>query len=115
MNVLFGIKNCDTVRKARAWLDAHGVSYRFHDLRADGLDAATLNGWLQHVDTATLINTRGTTWRQLPENARQIADTAAAVRLMLAHPTLIKRPVLLHEGKITIGFTAAGYENLFSL
>jgi Spx/MgsR family transcriptional regulator len=113
--ILYGIKNCDTVRKARAWLDAHGISYRFHDLRSDGIDAATLNTWLQQVDTATLINTRGTTWRQLPENARQIGDNGTAVRLMLEHPTLIKRPVLLHDGKITVGFTTAHYANLFGL
>jgi transcriptional regulator, Spx/MgsR family len=115
MTILYGIKNCDTVRKARAWLDAHGVSYRFHDLRTDGLDAATLNGWLQHVDTATLINTRGTTWRQLPENARQIGDNDTAVRLMLEHPTIIKRPVLVHDGKVTVGFVATNYTNLFRL
>jgi arsenate reductase len=114
MTTLYGIKNCDTVRKARAWLDAHGIAYRFHDLRADGLDAATLNGWLQQVDTATLINTRGTTWRQLSENARQIGDNDDAVRLMLEHPPLIKRPVLLQDGRITVGFAAATYENLFS-
>jgi Spx/MgsR family transcriptional regulator len=114
MTTLYGIKNCDTVRKARAWLDAHGIAYRFHDLRADGIDAATLSGWLQQVDTATLINTRGTTWRQLPESARQIADNDGAVRLMLEHPTLIKRPVLLQDGRITVGFAAAIYENLFS-
>jgi arsenate reductase len=114
MTILYGIKNCDTVRKARAWLDAHGVSYRFQDLRGDGLDAATLNGWLQQVDTATLINTRGTTWRQLPENTRQIGDNDAAVRLMLEHPTLIKRPVLLHDGKISVGFTAVSYEKTFT-
>jgi len=115
MTILYGIKNCDSVRKARAWLDAHGVNFRFHDLRADGLDAATLNGWLQQVDSATLINTRGTTWRQLPESARQIADNAAAVRLMLEHPTIIKRPVLRHDGKITVGFVATNYTNLFRL
>ncbi|WP_127477048.1 ArsC family reductase [Sulfurivermis fontis] len=114
MTTLYGIKNCDTVRKARAWLDAHGVSYRFHDLRGDGLDAATLNIWLQQVDTATLINTRGTTWRQLPESARHIGDTAAAVALMLEHPTLIKRPVLVHEGRITVGFSSAAYAEIFS-
>lgn len=114
MTILYGIKNCDTVRKARAWLDAHGVSYRFHDLRTDGLDAATLNGWLRHVDTATLINTRGTTWRQLPENARQIGDNDTAVRLMLEHPTIIKRPVLRHDGKITVGFSAAVYDKIFA-
>ena len=114
MTTLYGIKNCDTVRKARAWLDAHGVSYRFHDLRGDGIDAATINDWLQQVDTATLINTRGTTWRQLPESARQIADTAAAVRLMLEQPTIIKRPVLRHDGKITVGFSAAIYDKIFA-
>jgi len=114
MHILYGIKNCDTVRKARAWLDAHGVSYRFHDLRGDGLDAATLNIWLQQVDTATLINTRGTTWRQLPENARQIGDNNTAVRLMLEHPTLIKRPVLVHDGRITVGFSTTDYTAIFS-
>lgn len=114
MTLLYGIKNCDTVRKARAWLDAHAIPYRFHDLRGDGLDAATLNGWLQQVGTATLINTRGTTWRQLPESARHIDDTAAAVALMLEHPTLIKRPVLRHDGKLSVGFTATGYSQLFN-
>lgn len=115
MTILYGIKNCDTVRKARAWLDAHAIPYRFHDLRADGIDAAMVNGWLKQVETTTLINTRGTTWRQLPENARQIADTAAAVRLMLEHPTIIKRPVLVHDGKVTVGFVATNYTNLFRL
>ncbi len=114
MTILYGIRNCDTVRKARAWLDAHGIAYHFHDLRGDGIDAAMLNDWLRQIDTATLINTRGTTWRQLPESARQIADTAAAVQLMLEHPTLIKRPVLLHDGKITVGFAAANYETTFA-
>lgn len=112
---LFGIKNCDTVRKARAWLDAHGIVYRFHDLRGDGLDAATLSGWLEQVDTATLVNTRGTTWRQLPEAARRLDDTHAAIALMLEFPTLIKRPALLHDGKLTVGFSVASYEKLFGL
>lgn len=114
MHILYGIKNCDTVRKARAWLDAHGASYRFHDLRTDGLDAATLDDWLRQVDSATLINTRGTTWRQLPEAVRRIDDTTAAIALLLEHPTLIKRPVLLHDGRITVGFTSAVYEEIFA-
>ena len=109
---LYGIKNCDTVKKARAWLEQHDVAYRFHDLRSDELDAPQLKRWIKAVGWETLLNTRGTTWRQLPEADRQGVDAAGAVRLMLAHPTLIKRPVLETGATVIVGFSVASYAPL---
>lgn len=113
MPTLYGIRNCDTVKKARTWLDGHGVAHRFHDLRADGLDAAMLDAWIAAVGHETLLNTRGTTWRQLPEAEREGVDGGKAAALMLAHPTLVKRPVLDHHGRITVGFKAEIYAGMF--
>lgn len=113
VTTLYGIKNCDTVKKARVWLAAHTVSYRFHDLRADGIEAARLKAWAKAVGWETLLNTRGTTWRQLHETDRCGINAAAALRLMLAHPTLIKRPVLEFDKSVTVGFDIATYDRLF--
>lgn len=114
MTVLFGIKNCDTVKKARKWLDAHGVDYRFHDFRADGLDEALLRGWVSELGWETLVNRRGTTWRQLPAEARESIDEAAAIALMLEHPALIKRPVLDLGERRVVGFSDQAYADLFA-
>ncbi len=111
--VLHGIKNCDTVKKARRWLEANNVDYRFHDLRADGLDEEMLRKWLGQVAWERLLNTRGTTWRKLPDNQRRGLDESEALALMLAHPTLIKRPVLTIKDKCHIGFKADDYAALF--
>ena len=115
MITLYGIKNCDTVKKARVWLEQHDVAYRFHDLRADGLDAARLRGWVKTLDWKTLLNTRSTTWRQLPDADKHELDAVSAIKLMLAHPTLIKRPVLEHGTVVTVGFNATTYSRIVSM
>ena len=115
MTTLYGIPNCDTVKKARRWLDEHGVSYTFTDLRETPVGKARLKQWLAAVGADTLMNRRSTTWKQLADNARPDADDAAAVIATLdAHPTLIKRPVLEHGKQIRVGFTAADYTLLFN-
>lgn len=108
--VIHGIRNCDTMKKARAWLDAHGVAHRFHDYRAEGLDRATLEGWVARLGWEALLNRAGTTFRRLPEAEREGLDTARAVALMLAEPAMIRRPVLLAEGgALLVGFAPARY------
>lgn len=111
MITLYGIKNCDTVKKARTWLEQHDVKYRFHDLRSDGLDEPTLQGWIKAVGWETLLNTRSTTWRQLPDASKRVASASQALPLLIAHPTLIKRPVLQHGKTVLVGFSAQDYAN----
>ncbi|MEJ2479211.1 MAG: ArsC family reductase [Acidihalobacter sp.] len=110
--VLYGIKNCDTVRKARRWLDEHGVNYRFHDFRADGIDLGRLRAWADELGWETLLNRRGTTWRKLPDERRNGIDLDRAVELMLEQPALIKRPVLDLGTQRMVGFDAARYADL---
>ncbi|MFM4995994.1 ArsC family reductase [Aeromonas sanarellii] len=114
--VLYGIspKNCDTIKKARKWLEEAGIDYRFHDLRADGLAPEQLDSWLERLGWEALLNTRGTTFRALPDEARQDLDTAKARALLLAHPAMIKRPLLDKDGELTLGFKADHYQSLFS-
>lgn len=113
MITVFGIRNCDTVKKALTWLDTQGVVYRFHDVRRDGLDAATLATWIARHGVEALINRRGTTWRRLPVQITANLDTARAQALMLAHPALIKRPLLeLHDHTTVLGFDEAQYARL---
>jgi arsenate reductase (glutaredoxin) len=107
--ILYGIKNCDTVKKARAWLSAEGIEYRFHDFRADGLDAAMLETFAQAAGWEVLLNRRGTSWRALSEEQRADVDRGKALALMLAHPALIKRPVLCAGSKVVVGFTPGSY------
>jgi len=113
MTIVYGIKNCDSVKRARRWLDEHGVDYRFHDFRADGLTKAQLKGWIAAVGWETLLNRRGTTWRKLPESERDGITAARAERLMLEEPTLIKRPVLEAAGSVLVGFDSGEYGKLF--
>ena len=109
MLTLYGIPNCDTCRKARRFLEQEGVDYRFHDLRADGLDRATVERWVAAAGVDALLNRRSTTWRQLPAGDRDQLTESAAIELMLAHPTLVKRPVA-EKGKIVrVGFNADVY------
>lgn len=110
--VLYGIKNCDTVRKTRRWLDERGVEYRFHDFRADGLDPDRLRDWACELGWEALLNRRGTTWRQLPEEQRSNLDETRALMLMLAQPALIKRPVLDLGSQRLIGFDDKRYARL---
>lgn len=107
---LFGIKNCDTVRKARRWLDEQDITYQFHDLRADGLNDATIQRWLQSISWEQLLNKRGTTWRQLDDPRKENLDKGTAVALMLAHPTLIKRPVIEDKSGVSTGFNEADFQ-----
>ena len=111
--VVYGIDTCDQVRKARAWLRAQGVAFRFHDFRADGLDAALLSRWMGHLPWDALLNRRGLSWRQL-DAARKasVVDQSSAAELMLANPTLIKRPVLEAGDRSVVGFSEPIYRNL---
>ena len=114
MVTLFGIGNCDTVRKARRWLDGHGVEYRFHDVRADGLTRVQLESWVQALGWENLLNRRGTTWRKLPAAVRDCIDRRTAVKLMLEHPAMIKRPLLDLGDTLHLGFSETAYNDLFA-
>ncbi|MBL6958615.1 MAG: ArsC family reductase [Rhodospirillales bacterium] len=104
MITLYGLKNCDTCRKARKWLEAEGIESTLHDLRADGLQAAMLDAWVADLGWETLLNRRGTTWRKLSDADKDAVDEAKVKRLMLAHPALIKRPVFDLGGSYLLGF-----------
>lgn len=101
---IYGIKNCDTMKKARAWLEAHGVAYAFHDYKADGLDRERLLGWCDELGWEVLLNRAGTTFRKLPDADRQDLDAGKAMALMLAQPSMVKRPVLDLGGRLIVGF-----------
>lgn len=108
MVTVYGIPNCDTVKKARTWLTDHGVAYVFHDFKKQGVPAELLPGWLTAVDWQTLVNRKGTTWRKLDDTTRDAVNGAeSAITLMLTQPSVIKRPVVVwQEGAITVGFDA---------
>jgi Spx/MgsR family transcriptional regulator len=109
---LYGIPNCDTMKKARAWLDAHSVAYRFHDYKREGVDEHLLRGWVDELGWENLVNRRGTTWRKLPEDVREGMDAEAAIGVMLESPSIIRRP-LLDTGEIRhAGFSETDYERL---
>jgi Spx/MgsR family transcriptional regulator len=101
---LFGISNCDTVKKARAWLDARGTPYAFHDYKKAGADPGKLAAWAAQVGWEVLLNRAGTTFRKLPEAEREGLDEARAIALMVANPSCIKRPVVEHAGGLLVGF-----------
>lgn len=105
---LYGIPNCDTVKKARTWLTDHGVAYVFHDFKKQGVPTEWLPQWLAAVGWQTLVNRKGTTWRKLDEATREaVTDDGSAITLMLAHPSVIKRPVVhWHNDHISVGFDA---------
>ena len=113
MTTLYGIKACDTMKKARAWLDGHGVAYAFHDYKAAGIAPAVLAGWVAALGWEVLLNRAGTTFRKLPEAARAGLDAEKAMALMLAQPSMIKRPVLERDGVLTVGFRPEVYAGLF--
>ncbi|MDB5502976.1 MAG: hypothetical protein JWR89_2878 [Tardiphaga sp.] len=106
---LYGIKNCDTMKKARAWLDGHGVAYRFHDYKSEGIDRARLSDWSGKVGWETLLNRAGTTFRKLDEADKEKLTEAKAITLMLAQPSMIKRPVLDLGGALLVGFKPEVY------
>ena len=110
---LAGIPNCDTVRKARKWLSANGIDYRFHDFRKDGLDEKQLRQWVRELGWETLLNTRGMMWRKLPAGKKENIDEKKAIAIMLAEPAIIKRPVLDLGKQRHVGFAEADYKQLF--
>ncbi len=114
--VMYGIPNCDTVKKARTWLDAHQVPFAFHDFKKAGIGAGQLEAWLAEVPLDTLVNRRGTTWRALSDAQKAAAETAkGAVALMEEKPSVIKRPVLMIDGRVAaLGFDDARYAALFA-
>ncbi|MGY8525292.1 ArsC family reductase [Paracidovorax citrulli] len=112
---LYGIPNCDTVKKARTWLDGQGIGYDFHDFKKQGVSEALLRGWLEQVPLTVLLNRKGTTWRALSDADKARAeDVAGAVELMQQSPSLIKRPVLDQDGKVAVGFNADQYAERFT-
>jgi arsenate reductase len=111
---LFGIRNCDTMKKARAWLEAHDVAYEFHDYRTAGLDRTQVARWVDELGWEALVNRQGTTFRKLPPADRDGLDAATAIELMLAHPSLIKRPVLDLGTRRVVGFSPDAYDQIFT-
>ena len=110
---LYGIPNCDTVKKARVWLDARGLAYRFHDYRKAGVDPDLLRGWVERLGWEAVLNRAGTTFRKLPEAEKAGLDAERAVALMLAQPSMIKRPMLVAGNALEAGFRPERYAAIF--
>jgi len=115
---IYGIKSCDTMKKAVTWLEANGLEYDFHDYKKQGIDSARLQTWLKQIPWDTLINKRGTTWRKLPDTSKKAVEEAIddekAIALMMDTPSLIKRPVLVYGDHIEVGFKPENYEALLA-
>lgn len=114
MTTIYGIKNCDTVKKALKWLKENNVEFSFHDFKKDGLDSKTLNSWLKTVDWEILLNKRGTTWRKLPDDVKENINKTSAKNVMLDNLSIIKRPVLNVNDVIHVGFSEKNYQEIFS-
>ena len=112
---IYGIKNCDTMKKARAWLEKQGVAYDFHDYKAQGVARGQLEGWARDVGWEVLLNRAGTTFRGLPEKDKEGLSEKKAIALMAAQPSMIKRPVLDVGGKLLVGFKPEQYEKTFGV
>lgn len=110
--ILYGIPSCDTVKRARAWLGEHGVAYAFHDYKKAGVPEAALRGWVARLGWEALLNRSGTTYRKLPETDRADLDAERAIALMLAHPSAIRRPVLVDGERLEVGFSSERYAAL---
>jgi Spx/MgsR family transcriptional regulator len=110
--ILYGIRNCDTVKKARAWLDERGVEYRFHDYKVAGIDMVRLERWCGEVGWEALLNRAGTTYRKLDDSQKQNLNQEGAKALMLAQPSVIKRPVVELNGKLIVGFKPELYKSI---
>jgi arsenate reductase len=112
---IYGIKNCDTIKKARAWLDKRGIAYDFHDYKTAGIERAKLEGWAEDVGWEALLNRAGTTFRKLPEKDREGLGEKKAIALMADQPSMIKRPVLDLGGRLLVGFKPEAYEKAFGV
>ncbi len=104
MITIFGIRNCDTIKKTLRWFDEQGIDYTFHDYKKAGIDEETLRRWIGRVGWEVLVNRRGTTWRKLPADVRETIDEASAIALMMENPSLIKRPVVERGETVVVGF-----------
>ncbi|MEN8177614.1 MAG: ArsC family reductase [Pseudomonadota bacterium] len=111
---VYGIPNCDTMKKARKWLEDHQIEYQFHNYKKAGLDESLLNSWVKQLGWETLLNKRGMMWRKLDEEARTNIDEASAIRVMLDTPSIIKRPVLDTGSALHVGFSEEKYRAIFS-
>ena len=111
---LYGIPNCDTVRKARKWLDAQGIAYEFHDFKKEGVDAGRVARWVDAAGLDTVLNRRGTTWRKLSDEEKARAEGNEAVSLLVQHPSMIKRPVVEHGDTVLVGFKEDIWDAHFS-
>ncbi len=109
---IYGIPNCDTMKKARTWLDSHGVAYAFHDYKKAGIDKASLDAWVKTARWESVLNRAGATFRALPDEAKTGLNAARAVKLMLAQPSMIKRPVLIAGDRMLVGFKPDQYQAL---
>ncbi len=114
MNTLYGIKNCDTVKKARDWLEKNNVNYQFHDFRADGLNETQVSDWINELGLETLVNKRSTTWKELDEASKNIFAEKSAIKIIAANPTLIKRPLLDTGKQRYVGFKDTEYSKIFN-
>lgn len=114
MIILYGIKNCDTIKKAKLFLEQHQLTYRFHDYRVDGLTVELLKDFAAKLGWQQLLNTRGTTWRQLSDEQKADLDQDSAISLMLLQPALIKRPVLVRDAEYLLGFSESNYQTLIT-
>ena len=110
---IYGIPNCDTMKKARQWLAEHEIEYEFHDYKKEGVDPKRLRRWIGRVGWETLLNRRGTMWRKLDDAVKEAIDEASAIRIMLETPSIIKRPVMEHGDLLHVGFKDAEYEAIF--
>ncbi len=111
---LYGIKNCDSIKKAKKWLENQNITYNFHDYRVDGIDKSLIEQFLASQDWQVLLNKRGTTWRQQSEAAKNSIDQKTAIDLMIAHPAMIKRPILETDNQLLVGFKADQYQDIFA-
>jgi len=112
MLTLYGIKNCDTVKKARRWLEDHGIDYQFQDFRQDGLEKKQLTNWVENLGWEAIVNKRSTTWRNLSEKDKAVSTDPQAIKLLLANPTLIKRPVVQKNKILLVGFKETEFQKL---
>ena len=112
MLTLYGIKNCDTVKKARRWLEDHGIEYQFHDFRQDGLDKKQLSVWVEQLGWEAVVNKRSTTWRNLSDKDKGLTTNTQAVKLLSANPTLIKRPIVEKNKTLFVGFKEAEFQKI---
>lgn len=111
---IYGIKNCDTVKKALKWLDSNNRNYAFHDFKKEGVNREQLAAWESQVGWDTLLNRRGTTWRKLPDEVRDNIDRDSALAVMEDNPSVIKRPVVEHQGQVSVGFNADEWASTFN-